>query len=230
MSHATKEQVVAFLAEHGLVAAPAQQAVAVGAAAPLPAPVPGGVPGRHPLYAMLQRGSGGGGARFTGVTAGTYSIGGGTITVNGKGQIVSITPGGMPAVVDKMRATFTGGALPSGFNELLVASPFQVDETGWVASPSGGVIVPKTGRYRLDVAVFVTPGGSGSLFSFFSVNGAVTLNPICPHPMLTGQPICVELERFFELVAGDRLAFGYSSTASTTVLGFVSNFEIEEIH
>lgn len=36
----------------------------------------------------------GGGAVFTGVKAGSYSLGGGSITVNGRGQIVAVSPGG----------------------------------------------------------------------------------------------------------------------------------------
>lgn len=42
-----------------------------------------------------MRGSrGGGGAVFTGIQPGSYSVGGGSITVNSRGQVISIRPGG----------------------------------------------------------------------------------------------------------------------------------------
>ena len=53
---------------------------------------------------MMQFPSGGGGAAWTGLQAGTYQIGRGTITVNGKGQILSINPDNpiVPQYVDTL--------------------------------------------------------------------------------------------------------------------------------
>lgn len=88
----TKEDVARFLAEHGLLAVP-QQSVTVGApTAPM-------APARR--YFPPQRG-GGGGAAFTGVAPGTYELGGGTLTVNGKGQVMGITPGTAEGAVELM--------------------------------------------------------------------------------------------------------------------------------
>jgi hypothetical protein len=85
MTEPTQEQVAAFLASRGLMVAPAQQPVAVGAQVAAPLQQLRGWPS-----------SGGGGARFTGVTAGCYMLGGGQICVNGKGQVTKIIPGSGP--------------------------------------------------------------------------------------------------------------------------------------
>lgn len=78
MADPTKDEVARYLADRGLMVAPRHQSVTVGAAARprMPAPSSGG----------------GGGAAFTGVEAGTYQFGNGSITINGKGQVTAITP------------------------------------------------------------------------------------------------------------------------------------------
>jgi len=96
------------------------------------------VPRDH-IEEMRGRGGGGGGAIFTGIAPGVYNIGGGQITVNGRGQVIRIRDGGGGGDVRDLLNI--GGAAEVYFPPLVGAG---IARLRTLASPTGSVSIVQT--------------------------------------------------------------------------------------
>jgi hypothetical protein len=132
----TLEDIVRYLAAHNLVVVPR--------ASPLPVRWPS---------------SGGGGAAFTGVRGGTYAFGGGSITINGKGQVTAITAGGAGGglEVQDEGTTVVPLALVMDFRGAGVTATLVGSNTARIEIP-GGSTPPSTQEFTDDVTTDIVVG------------------------------------------------------------------------